>query len=150
MNSCESKSNANLPFAQCCERELREEIGTKVKVHFWSNAPAGCYSYPYPDNYSHNDGHHGSKVHTCSFSFSSSRVLISRVSYKSRSNNAFFYLLLLVVVCVQVFFYHAEYVSGEPHPDNKEVVDFAWVTRDELQEYFDPQLFKFVRDMLPA
>lgn len=95
---------------QCCERELREEIGTKMKVHFWSNAPAGCYSYPYPDNYSHNDGHHGSKV----------------------------------------FFYHAEYVSGEPHPDNKEVVDFAWVTRDELQEYFDPQLFKFVRDMLPA
>ena len=55
-----------------------------------------------------------------------------------------------MVVCTQVFFYHAEYVSGEPHPDNKEVVDFAWVTRDELQEYFDPQLFKFVRDMLPA
>jgi large subunit ribosomal protein L46 len=49
-----------------------------------------------------------------------------------------------------VFFYHAEYVAGEPQLDNNEVVDYAWVTRDELKEYFEPELFHFVRDMLPA
>lgn len=50
----------------------------------------------------------------------------------------------------QVFFYPAEYVSGLVKVDGKELVDYAWVTREELQEYFDPELFSFVRDMLPG
>jgi len=49
-----------------------------------------------------------------------------------------------------LFFYHAEYLRGEPKLEGKELVDFAWVTRDELQDFFEPELFKFVYDMLPS
>lgn len=52
------------------------------------------------------------------------------------------------MLMMQVFFYHAEYLGGEVVLDGKELDDFAWVTRDELQEYFSPELYNYVRDML--
>lgn len=50
----------------------------------------------------------------------------------------------------QVFLYHGEYLSGQPKLDQKELVDYAWVTRDELQEYLSPEFFGFIRDILPT
>jgi len=93
---------------QCCVRELKEEVGTQLRVQF-VNAPSGCYSYPYPsDSPHHREGFYGAKV----------------------------------------FFIHAEYISGAPRPDGKEIVDYAWVKQDELSQYFDPDLFNYVKYML--
>lgn len=70
-----------------------------MKVHFWGNAPAGCYSYPYPDNYSHNDGHHGSKVHLfLPLPLPHKFFLSLVVSLASRSTNSFFIIILLLLL----------------------------------------------------
>ncbi len=55
----------------------------------------------------------------------------------------------LKVSCVQVFYYHAEYLGGEVKLQQEELVDHLWVTRDELQEYLEPELYKFARLVLP-
>lgn len=47
----------------------------------------------------------------------------------------------------KVFFYRVRYLKGTPKPANG-CVDYAWVTRDELKDYFDPDTFEFVRQMI--
>ncbi|KAI8579059.1 hypothetical protein K450DRAFT_243658 [Umbelopsis ramanniana AG] len=48
----------------------------------------------------------------------------------------------------KVFFMKAHVFAGQCNPDNKEVVDFAWVTKDELPNYVSPEYFNAVKDML--
>jgi large subunit ribosomal protein L46 len=48
----------------------------------------------------------------------------------------------------QVFFYKAYFIDGEIELDQKEVVDYAWVTREELQKYLSPDLFDQVKKFL--
>lgn len=38
--------------------------------------------------------------------------------------------------------------AGQARPDNKEIVDYAWVTKQELKEYVSPQYYEAVKDML--
>lgn len=48
----------------------------------------------------------------------------------------------------KVFFMKAHVFAGQCKTDNKEVVDFAWVTKDELPKYVSPEYFDAVKDML--
>jgi large subunit ribosomal protein L46 len=48
----------------------------------------------------------------------------------------------------KVFFMKAHVFAGQCNPDNKEVVDFAWVTKDELPQYVSPEYFDAVKDIL--
>jgi len=49
----------------------------------------------------------------------------------------------------QIFFHHFLYLSGDVKLDTQEVVDFAWVTRDEFQHYFTPEWLAAAQSMLP-
>ncbi|RUS31697.1 39S mitochondrial ribosomal protein L46-domain-containing protein [Jimgerdemannia flammicorona] len=48
----------------------------------------------------------------------------------------------------RVFSMKAHIFAGQVRPDNDEVVDFAWVTKQELKEYVTPDYYKAVKDML--
>ncbi|KAG0210195.1 54S ribosomal protein L17 mitochondrial [Mortierella sp. GBA30] len=48
----------------------------------------------------------------------------------------------------KVFFMKAHIFAGQVQVDNKEIVDFAWVTKQEMKDYVAPEYFEAVKDML--
>ncbi|KAG0344787.1 54S ribosomal protein L17 mitochondrial [Podila humilis] len=48
----------------------------------------------------------------------------------------------------KVFFMKAHIFSGQVKVDNKEIVDFAWVTKQEMKDYVAPEYYEAVKDML--
>ncbi|KAF8979266.1 54S ribosomal protein L17 mitochondrial [Entomortierella lignicola] len=48
----------------------------------------------------------------------------------------------------KVFFMKAHIFSGQVQVDNKEIVDFAWVTKQEMKDYVSPDYYEAVKDML--
>ncbi|KAF9911363.1 54S ribosomal protein L17 mitochondrial [Linnemannia zychae] len=48
----------------------------------------------------------------------------------------------------KVFFMKAHIFAGQAQVDNKEVVDFAWVTKQEMKDYVAPEYYEAVKDML--
>jgi large subunit ribosomal protein L46 len=42
----------------------------------------------------------------------------------------------------KVFFYRSTYLAGEVKLNPNELIDYAWVTRDELKEYIDNNLYQ--------
>lgn len=42
----------------------------------------------------------------------------------------------------------ARMYAGQVKPNNKDISDFAWVTKDELATYLSPDYFKAVKDSL--
>ncbi|CAG8460758.1 6416_t:CDS:2, partial [Diversispora eburnea] len=49
---------------------------------------------------------------------------------------------------VKVFFMKAHIFSGQVRIDNKEIVDFAWVTKQEMENYVHPNFYNAIKDML--
>jgi large subunit ribosomal protein L46 len=49
--------------------------------------------------------------------------------------------ILFVRCLLQVFFVPALYLNGDIKVDGKEVVDYAWVTVDEMKDYLSPDLY---------
>lgn len=39
---------------------------------------------------------------------------------------------------------HSMYVGGDIEVDNKEIVDYAWVTREEFPEYFSGEMLELL------
>ncbi|KAG0225232.1 54S ribosomal protein L17 mitochondrial [Actinomortierella wolfii] len=48
----------------------------------------------------------------------------------------------------KVFFMKAHIFAGQVQVDNKEIVDFAWVTKQELKDYVSAEYYEAVKDML--
>ncbi|RHZ54735.1 hypothetical protein Glove_423g17 [Diversispora epigaea] len=48
----------------------------------------------------------------------------------------------------KVFFMKAHIFSGQVRVDNKEIVDFAWVTKQEMENYVHPDFYNSIKDML--
>jgi hypothetical protein len=48
-----------------------------------------------------------------------------------------------------VFFIYAYYLQGQVTLNPKELVDYRWVTKSELKDYFEPSLLEEVWDLLP-
>ncbi|CAO3660532.1 unnamed protein product [Rhizopus stolonifer] len=48
---------------------------------------------------------------------------------------------------LKVFFMKARVYAGQVQP-NKDVADFAWLTKDELANHFSPEYYKSVKDFL--
>ncbi|CAG8486150.1 105_t:CDS:2 [Paraglomus brasilianum] len=48
----------------------------------------------------------------------------------------------------KVFFLKAHIFAGQARVDNTEIVEFAWVTKQEMQKYVSPQYYSYVKDML--
>ncbi|KAF9355123.1 54S ribosomal protein L17 mitochondrial [Mortierella sp. AD094] len=48
----------------------------------------------------------------------------------------------------KVFFMKAHIFAGQVQVDNKEIVDFAWVTKQEMKDYVSPDYYEAVKDML--
>jgi len=91
------------------ERELREELGSKVKAYFISNAPCGFYQYPFSE--------------------------AAQEKYRAESS--------------KVFFYRARHLDGDIELNKNEgLVDYLWVTAQELKEYFTPEYYARVRPLL--
>ncbi|KAG9295679.1 hypothetical protein G9A89_002997 [Geosiphon pyriformis] len=50
----------------------------------------------------------------------------------------------------KVFFMKAHIFAGQAKVDHNEIVDFAWVTKQEMQEYVHPDYYAAVKDMLAS
>ncbi|KAG0379287.1 54S ribosomal protein L17 mitochondrial [Mortierella sp. AD032] len=48
----------------------------------------------------------------------------------------------------KVFFMKAHIFAGQVEVDNKEIMDFAWVTKQEMKDYVTPEYYEAVQDML--
>ncbi|KAI1317104.1 54S ribosomal protein L17 mitochondrial [Mortierella claussenii] len=48
----------------------------------------------------------------------------------------------------KVFFMKAHIFAGQVQVDNKEIVDFAWVTKQEMKDYVSAEYYDAVKDML--
>jgi len=48
----------------------------------------------------------------------------------------------------KVFFYGAQYLSGQVTLDNKELIDYLWVSRDELKEYFSKDYYDYISNII--
>ncbi|GJJ75525.1 large subunit ribosomal protein L46 [Entomortierella parvispora] len=48
----------------------------------------------------------------------------------------------------KVFFMKAHIFAGQVQVDNKEIVDYAWVTKQEMKDYVAPEYYEAVQDML--
>jgi large subunit ribosomal protein L46 len=42
----------------------------------------------------------------------------------------------------------AHIFAGQVQVDGKEVIDFAWVTKQEMKDYVSPEYYETVKDML--
>ncbi|KAF9353572.1 54S ribosomal protein L17 mitochondrial [Mortierella sp. NVP85] len=60
--------------------------------------------------------------------------------YKSESS--------VPVTGAKVFFMKAHIFAGQVQVDGKEVIDFAWVTKQEMKDYVSPEYYEAVKDML--
>jgi large subunit ribosomal protein L46 len=49
----------------------------------------------------------------------------------------------------KVFFLYGYYVKGSIKIMDDNIVDYLWVTKEELAEYLDPETYKFAAQMLP-
>jgi large subunit ribosomal protein L46 len=49
---------------------------------------------------------------------------------------------------VKTFFFHAIYLNGLPRSNLRDISDYAWVTKEEMREYFSPDLMKKAEQML--
>ncbi|KAL6309148.1 39S mitochondrial ribosomal protein L46-domain-containing protein [Sparassis latifolia] len=47
-----------------------------------------------------------------------------------------------------VFFYKAHILAGQVQPDGKKILDFAWLTKEEIEPRVDAQYWSGVKDML--
>ena len=58
------------------------------------------------------------------------------------------------IICLQVFFYKAQILSGQlelpkgKKDDGAPIDDYLWLTRAELPEYFVPEYFNAISDIL--
>ncbi|CAG7854165.1 SubName: Full=Related to MRPL17-mitochondrial ribosomal protein, large subunit {ECO:0000313/EMBL:CCA68916.1} [Serendipita indica DSM 11827] len=48
----------------------------------------------------------------------------------------------------KVYFFKGHILAGQCRPDGKEVVDFAWLTKEEVQQYVEPHYWTAIKDML--
>ncbi|KAF9975151.1 54S ribosomal protein L17 mitochondrial [Actinomortierella ambigua] len=48
----------------------------------------------------------------------------------------------------KVFFMKAHIFAGQVQVDNKEIVDYAWVTKQEMKDYVSAEYYEAVKDML--
>lgn len=51
---------------------------------------------------------------------------------------------------LQVFFIKANYMSGEVKLNQDELVDYIWVTKEEMKDYVSQELYDCVSIALPA
>jgi hypothetical protein len=49
----------------------------------------------------------------------------------------------------KVFFYRAQLIAGSIKLETKLYKDYAWVTRDEVSEYFDENMSEYIKAILP-
>ena len=57
-------------------------------------------------------------------------------------------ITLLMFVKDFTFFYKAHVLQGQVHPDGAKVVDFAWLTKQEIKPRVPQQYWDGVKDML--
>lgn len=47
-----------------------------------------------------------------------------------------------------MFFYKASYLNGPVRLKKDELVDYAWVTKEEMAEYFEKDFYESIKDAL--
>ena len=52
------------------------------------------------------------------------------------------------IVGAKVSFFAAEYIAGQVEVDGQEIVDHAWVTKDQLKDYFEGEYLAVVIDFV--
>jgi large subunit ribosomal protein L46 len=119
-------------ITSAAQRELFEECGPNLDVWAVGSQPIGHLVYDFPKNFSRADaqGAQGAKV--CH-----ALCLWKDVSESEQK-------LLL-----QVFFQPFIVLRGQARPNEKEgIVDFAWLTKEEIEKRVDEQYWAAVRPML--
>jgi 8-oxo-dGTP pyrophosphatase MutT (NUDIX family) len=52
------------------------------------------------------------------------------------------------IVGAKVEFFKADYIEGEVEVDGEEIIDHAWVTKEELKDYFEGEYLQVVKDLI--
>jgi large subunit ribosomal protein L46 len=117
---------------------LAEECGKNVEVWFVGRRPIGHYVYDYPPDF--NDKYRGAKVCLVTVVFTALR----NISTFDLNRNGYMPHKFLE----QVFFLKAHILAGQVHVDNREIIDFAWVTKQEMRDYVSPEYYAAVKDLL--
>ncbi|KAF9187053.1 54S ribosomal protein L17 mitochondrial [Haplosporangium sp. Z 767] len=76
------------------------------------------------------------------------RVPIGHYSYKFPKDYAPKTETTSAIKGAKVFFMKAHIFAGQAQVDNKEIVDFAWVTKQEMKDYVTSEYYEAVKDML--
>ncbi|KAG0175944.1 hypothetical protein DFQ29_006748 [Apophysomyces sp. BC1021] len=97
-------------------RELAEECGTDLKAQLLDQEAAGVYQYRFP-----------------------SKFIEKKKKWRGIGAKG------AECALSQVEFVRASWVSGQCQPDQKEIIDFAWVTRDELKDYVAPEYGEIIK-----
>jgi len=50
----------------------------------------------------------------------------------------------------KVFFFYAYYIKGNIELNPKELIDYRWVTKEEMKEYFEPDFYNHIKEVLPS
>lgn len=49
----------------------------------------------------------------------------------------------------KVFFYRTQFIAGQMKFETRLYTDYAWISRDEVSEYFDEDTAKYLKALLP-
>jgi 3-phosphoshikimate 1-carboxyvinyltransferase len=52
------------------------------------------------------------------------------------------------IIGAKVEFFKADYIEGEVEVDGEEIIDHAWVTKEELKDYFEGEYLQVVKDLI--
>ena len=48
----------------------------------------------------------------------------------------------------QVYFFKGHILAGQCAPDGQEIVDYAWLSKQEIQQRVEPHYWAVIKDML--
>ena len=110
---------------QAAKRELSEECGQNLTVKFKGEKPVGDYKYLFPKDFKRHDKAPHPGPLPAGEGDQRQRVLGAKVE-----------------------FFYAEHLSGPVEVDGEEIIDHAWVTRDQLAMYFEPEYLEVTHNLI--
>ena len=72
----------------------------------------------------------------------------TKSEYDSAKVRPSFVIIVIFAEPHQVYFFKGHILAGQCAPDGEEIVDFAWLTKQEIQQYVEPYYWEAVKDML--
>lgn len=127
-------------YLQCAESALKSVIGDLSHTYFVGNAPMGHMVTQLNENHKETPS-----LKVCEFLMVCSLLLPWDIQYGTLFSISILCFLISHSLC-QRFFFKSQVIAANKFDIHK-CDDFAWVTKDELLEYF-PEQAEFLNKMI--